>query len=44
MSHYLAEMMDRAEREENAEKKEKYQQQTVDLILKIWEHRSSLNG
>ena len=26
------------------EKKEKYQQQTVELILKIWEHRSSLNG
>lgn len=44
MSHHLAEMMDRVEREENAEKKEKYQQQTVELILKIWEHRSSLNG
>ena len=44
MSHHLAEMMDRVEREENAENKEKYQQQTVDLILKIWAHRSSLNG
>lgn len=44
MSHHLAEMMDRVEREDNAEKKETYQQQTVDLILKIWEHRSSLNG
>lgn len=44
MSHYLAEMMDRVEHEEDAEKKEKYQQQTVELILKIWEHRSSLNG
>lgn len=44
MSHHLAEMMDRVEREENQEKKETYQQQTVDLILKIWEHRSSLDG
>jgi len=44
MSHHLAEVMDRFEREENAEKKEKYQQQTVDLILKIWTHRSSLSG
>lgn len=44
MSHYLTEMMERVEREENEEKKEKYQQQTVELILKIWEHRSSLNG
>lgn len=44
MAHHLAEMMDRAEREKNAEKKEKYQQQTVELILKIWDHRSSLNG
>jgi hypothetical protein len=43
MSHHLAEMMDRVEREENPEKKEKYQQQTVELILKIWDHRSSLN-
>lgn len=44
MSHHLAEMMDRAEREKNTEKKEKYQQQTVELILKIWKNRSSLNG
>lgn len=44
MSHHLAEMMDRVEREKNAEKKEKYQQQTVELILKIWNRRSSLNG
>lgn len=44
MSHHLAEMMDRVEREENTEKKEKYQQQTAELILKIWEHRSSLSG
>lgn len=44
MSHHLAEMMDRVEREKDAEKKEKYQQQTVELILKIWKHRSSLNG
>ena len=43
MSHHLAEMIDRVEREENPEKKEKYQQQTVELILKIWDHRSSLN-
>lgn len=44
MSHYLAEMMDRVEHEENADRKEKYQQQTAELILKIWEHRSSLSG
>ncbi|MBJ7539734.1 hypothetical protein I8J31_18825 [Marinomonas sp. C1424] len=44
MSHYLAEMMDRIEREEDGEKKEKYQQQTVELILKIWKHRNSLSG
>lgn len=44
MSHHLAEVMDRVEREENAEKKETYQQQAVELILKIWEHRRSLNG
>lgn len=44
MSHHLAEMIDRVEREENAEKREKYQQQTVELILKIWEHRGSLDG
>lgn len=44
MSHYLAEMMDRIECENDVKKKEKYQQQTVELILKIWAHRSSLNG
>ena len=44
MSHHLAEMIDRVEREENSEKKEIYEQQTVELILKIWKHRSSLNG
>ena len=44
MSHHLAEMMARVEHEKDTEKKEKYQQQTVDLILKIWEHRNSLNG
>jgi hypothetical protein len=44
MSHHLAEMMDRVECEKNAAKKEKYQQQTVDLILKIWNHRNALNG
>ena len=44
MSHHLAEMMDRVEHEKDIEIKEKYQQQTVELILKIWEHRSSLNG
>lgn len=44
MSHHLAEMMDLVEREENPEEKEKYQQKTVELILKIWEYRSSLNG
>ena len=44
MSHHLAEVMDRAEQESNAEKKEEYQQQAVELILKVWEHRSSLNG
>ncbi len=44
MSHHLAEVMDRAEHEKNLEKREKYQQQAVELIFKIWEHRSSLNG
>lgn len=44
MSHHLAEVMDRAENEENPEKKEQYQKQAVELILKIWEHRGSLNG
>lgn len=43
MSHHLAEMMDRVEHEKDVEIKEKYQQQTVELILKIWDHRSSLN-
>ena len=44
MSHHLAEVMDRAEHEKSQEKREKYQQQAVELIFKIWEHRSSLNG
>jgi len=43
MSHHLAEIMDRAEHEEISEKKEEYQQQAVELILKIWKYRSSLN-
>ena len=44
MSHHLAEVMDRAERESNAEKKEEYQQQAVELILKVWKHRTSLKA
>lgn len=44
MSHHLAEVMDRAEHEKNSEKKEEYQQHAVELILKIWKHRSSLKG
>ncbi|NOH77906.1 hypothetical protein F0247_23095 [Vibrio crassostreae] len=44
MSHYLAEMMERAEHEENPEEKEKYQQQVVDLIIKLWGHRRNLGG
>ena len=44
MSHHLADMIEQVENEENEERKEKFQRQTVDLILKIWEHRSSLNG
>lgn len=44
MSHHLAEVIDRAENEEVSEKKVEYQQQAVELILKIWEHRGSLNG
>ncbi len=44
MSHHLAEVMDRVENEESPEKKEEYQQQAVELILKIWEHRCSLRG
>ena len=44
MSHHLAEVMDRSEQESDPEKKEEYQQQAVELILKVWKHRSSLNG
>ncbi len=44
MSHHLAEMMNRAEQECNPEKKEEYQQQVVELILKIWKHRASLKS
>ena len=44
MSHHLAEVMDRAEHAENPKKREEYQQQAIELILKIWEHRSSLKG
>ncbi len=44
MSHHLAEVMDRAERESNPEKKEEYQRQAVELILKIWKHRTSLKA
>lgn len=44
MSHYLAEMMERAEHEENPEEKEKYQQQVVDLILQLWRHRRNIGG
>ncbi len=44
MSHHLAEVMGRAEQENSPEKKEEYQQQAVELILKVWKHRSSLNG
>ena len=44
MSHHLAEVMGRAEQESNAEKKEEYQQQAVELILKVWKHRTSLNA
>ncbi|MEZ9986869.1 hypothetical protein [Vibrio sp. 10N.261.49.A3] len=35
MSHYLAEIMERAQYEENLEEKEKYEQQVIDLILKL---------
>ncbi|NKI18615.1 hypothetical protein HCU74_14455 [Spongiibacter sp. KMU-166] len=44
MSHHLAEVMDRAERESNPEKKEEYQKQAVELILKVWKHRASLKA
>ncbi len=44
MSHHLAEVMDCAENEEVPEKKSEYQNQAVELILKIWKHRGSLSG
>ncbi len=44
MSHHLAEVLDRIENEEIPDKKADYQHQAVELILKIWKHRSSLNG
>jgi len=44
MSHHLAEVMDRAEQESNPERKEEYQQQAVELILKVWKHRTSLKA
>jgi hypothetical protein len=44
MSHHLAEVMDRVELESDPEKKEEHQQQAVELILKVWKHRNSLNG
>jgi len=44
MSHHLAEVMDRAEQESNLEKRDEYRQQAVELILKVWKHRTSLNA
>lgn len=44
MSHHLAEVISNAENEEDLEKKSEYQHQAVELILKVWKHRSSLNG
>lgn len=44
MSHHLAEVMDRAEQESNSEKKEEYQKKVVELILKVWKHRTSLKA
>ena len=44
MSHHLAEVMHQAEQESNPEKKAEYQQQAVELILKVWEHRTSLKS
>lgn len=43
MAHHLAELMTLAEDEKEAEKKAVYQHQAVELILKIWVHRSSLD-
>ncbi|WP_202410475.1 hypothetical protein [Pseudomaricurvus sp. HS19] len=42
MSHHLAEVMDRAENESDLQKKEEYQKEVVELILKVWKHRTSL--
>lgn len=44
MSHHLAELMQKAEHEESPEKKEKYQQQAVELILKLWGHRRNMSS
>lgn len=43
MSHHLAELMNRAEQEDDVEKKRDLESQTSDLIIKIWSHRGSLN-
>jgi hypothetical protein len=44
MSHHLAELMDRAESEKNAEKQNEYNSQVSELILNIWRYRQSLPG
>lgn len=44
MSHHLAEKMERAEHENDLDKKEEYEQQVAELIFRIWEHRDSLAG
>ncbi|EPE3097833.1 hypothetical protein [Vibrio cholerae] len=43
MAHHLAEVMERAKHEENPKDKARYEQQAVELILKIWSYRQSLN-
>lgn len=42
MSHYIAELIYKAEHAENEEDREKYQKECFNTILKLWDRRSSL--
>lgn len=44
MSHHLAELIDKAEHEKDPEAKSEYQNKAAELILKIWNQRTSLKG
>jgi len=44
MAHHLAELIDRAEKSATEPERQAATKQTVDTILKVWEHRHSLPG